>query len=89
MLCGDKIGANLFRTRSRTVEKNVNAETMNAEKARRRTEAQLKYDAKATKRYFLKLNLVNDKEIISKLESVGNVQGYIKKLIRKDIGIDD
>lgn len=34
----------------------------------------------------LKLNLKTDKEIISHLKSQKNKQGYIKSLIKKDIG---
>jgi hypothetical protein len=33
----------------------------------------------------LKLNLKTDADILEKLESVGNRQGYIKELIRKDL----
>lgn len=33
----------------------------------------------------LKLNRDTDADIISKLESVENIQGYIKELIRQDI----
>jgi len=50
-----------------------------------RSEAQAKYDAKNTKRFGLKLNLKTDKDILDKLSRVSSVQGYIKKLIRKDI----
>ena len=53
------------------------------------TEAQkratLKYDAKNTRQYHLKLNLRHDAAIIAKLESVPSVQGYIKALINSDI----
>ena len=53
------------------------------------TEAQkravAKYDKANTKQIKLKLNLKNDKDILSKLDSVDNVQGYIKDLIRADI----
>ena len=53
------------------------------------TEAQKKatarYDAKNTKAVKLKLNKATDADILEKLESVGNKQGYIKDLIRKDI----
>ena len=45
-----------------------------------------KYDAKATKQIHLKLNLKTDADILAQLERVENVQGYIKELIRKDIG---
>lgn len=38
-----------------------------------------------TKRYRLELHLINDNDLIEKLDSVKNRQGYIKDLIRKDI----
>ncbi len=47
--------------------------------------AQAKYDAKNTKQIRLKLNIVTDADILQKLEEVGNKQGYIKELIRRDI----
>ena len=50
------------------------------------TRAQMKYDAKATTQVKMKLNLKTDADILEKLESVPNKQGYIKELIRKDIG---
>ncbi len=53
------------------------------------TEAQKKakerYDAKATKKILLKLNLKTDADILAKLDAVGNKQGYIKELIRADL----
>ncbi len=49
------------------------------------TKAQAKYDAQNTKQVRLKLNIVTDEDILTKLEKVGNKQGYIKELIRKDI----
>ena len=45
-----------------------------------------KYDAKNTKGIYLKLNLKTDADILEKLESIENVQGYIKRLIRDDMG---
>lgn len=33
----------------------------------------------------MKLNLVYDADVLEKLDSVPNKQGYIKELIRKDI----
>lgn len=48
--------------------------------------ANRKYDKNNTKQLMLKLNLKTDKDILDKLNSVGNKQGYIKSLIRKDIG---
>ena len=44
-----------------------------------------KYDAGHTKQIKLKLNLETDKDILERLEEVGNKQGYIKELIRRDI----
>lgn len=54
-----------------------------ATKARLRANA--KYDATNTKRLCMKLNLNTDKDILDKLRSVDNMQGYIKRLIRADI----
>ena len=48
-------------------------------------ESQQKYDKKNTKQFMMKLNLKYDADIIDKLESVKNRQGYIKDLIRNDI----
>lgn len=47
--------------------------------------AQLKYDAKATTQFKMKLNLKTDADILAKLDQVENKQGYIKELIRRDI----
>lgn len=44
-----------------------------------------RYDAKNTKQVHLKLNLNQDQDILAMLDRVGNVQGYIKELIRNDI----
>lgn len=44
-----------------------------------------KYDAEHTKQIMLKLNKTTDADILAKLASVGNTQGYIKALIRADI----
>ena len=48
--------------------------------------ANAKYDAAHTKQIMLKLNLVTDADILAKLDSMDNKQGYVKDLIRKDIG---
>lgn len=37
---------------------------------------------------YLKLNTVNDKDIISRLDQQENKQGYIKDLIRVDASLD-
>lgn len=53
------------------------------------TEAQLrakrKYDAENTRQVRLKLNRRTDKDVLEKLDSVPNKQGYIKELIRADL----
>ena len=54
-----------------------------ATEAQRR--ATVKYDAKNTKQYHLKLNLNTDADIIEWLNQQPSVQGYIKQLIREDI----
>lgn len=46
---------------------------------------QEKYDKANTTRYQLKLNNQTDADIIQKLNSVKNKQGYIKECIRKDL----
>ena len=48
--------------------------------------ANAKYDREHTTGVFLKLNKETDKDILEKLSSVPNRQGYIKDLIREDIG---
>lgn len=48
-------------------------------------EAQEKYDKLNTIQIKLKLNKKTDEDILKKLDSVGNKQGYIKDLIREDI----
>lgn len=45
-----------------------------------------KYDATHTKQIMLKFNLETDADILAKLSEVENKQGYIKRLIREDIG---
>lgn len=44
-----------------------------------------RYDKANTKGYMIKLNLTTDADIIEKLDSVDNRQGYIKRLIREDL----
>jgi len=46
---------------------------------------QARYDKRMTKVITMKLNRGTDGDILSKLESVSNIQGYIKALIRADI----
>ena len=44
-----------------------------------------RYDKANIKGIYIKLHKVKDSDIITKLETVKNKQGYIKKLIREDI----
>lgn len=44
-----------------------------------------KYDDANTKKVSLKLNLNTDKDVLQRLDSVPNKQGYIKELIRADM----
>lgn len=57
-------------------------ENMATEAQRRAAE---KYDANNTIQIKLKLNKKTDADIIERLESIGNKQGYIKEIIRADI----
>lgn len=48
--------------------------------------AAAKYQAAHIKQVLIKLNDRTDPDILAHLESIPNVQGYIKALIRADIG---
>lgn len=48
-------------------------------------EASMKYQRRTIKRYSLNLNYHTDQDLISHLEGIDNVQGYIKSLIRSDL----
>ena len=56
---------------------------------KRTSDAQLKagakYDAEHTKQVMLKLNKTTDADILAALARCGNIQGYIKGLIRADL----
>lgn len=49
------------------------------------SEAKKRYDKQHTKQISLKLNKKTDADVLARLGRVGNMQGYIKKLIREDI----
>lgn len=49
---------------------------------------QMKYDKNNTTQIKMKLNKNTDADIIEKLETVENRQGYLKELIRNDIKKD-
>ena len=48
-------------------------------------EPQARYDANNTRQIRLKLNTKTDADILKRLDSVENKQGYIKELIRRDM----
>ena len=50
--------------------------------------AQLKYDKDNTRQIILKLNTKTDADVIGKLDSVGNKQGYLKNLVRGNLRSD-
>lgn len=58
-------------------------EIMTAKNAQVR--ASMRYDAKNTVKFTVKLNRRTDRDLIERMESVSNKNGYIKELIRKDI----
>ena len=47
--------------------------------------ASMKYNEKNTKQIKFSFNLKTDADILEKLDSVPNKQGYIKALIRNDL----
>lgn len=50
-----------------------------------RLAANARYDKAMTRQIGLKLNLTTDDDILARFEEVGNVQGYIKSLVRADM----
>ena len=51
----------------------------------RKSEYNLEYAKKYVRPISIKLNTNTDTDILAMLDSVDNIQGYIKELIRKDI----
>lgn len=49
------------------------------------SKAAMAWDAAHTTRVYIKLNNNTDADILQHLETVGNKQGYIKRLIREDM----
>lgn len=58
---------------------------MDEKERQSRIRASIKYNAKNVKQIKLNLNRKTDADVIEKLEGCGNIQGYIKDLIRKDM----
>lgn len=48
-----------------------------------------RYDKTHMKQFLLKFHLVNDADVIEKLSSVPNMQGYIRQLVRQDLARTD
>ena len=55
---------------------------MTKEEQRRYTE---EWQKKNLKRFVIKLNKTKDADILEHLDQCGNVQGYVKRLIREDL----
>lgn len=53
--------------------------------ADRRETPQSRYAKKALRRLAISLNRNTDQDILAKLDTVDNVTGYIKRLIRADL----
>ena len=53
-----------------------------------RSRASQKYNREHVRRIVLNMNMRTDADIIERLNTCGNIQGYIKKLIRNDIQKD-
>lgn len=51
-----------------------------------RKRANAKYDAAHTVQFKMKLNTTTDADVLRRLGEVDNKQGYVKGLIRDDIG---
>lgn len=58
---------------------------MDDKQRKSRVKASVKYNEANVKQIKLNLNLKTDADIIQRLAECGNMQGYIKSLIRKDM----
>lgn len=70
------------------MEIDVNIKKVNGDVERVKYAPQMKYDKNNTVQIKMKLNKNTDADIIEKLETVENRQGYIKELILNDIKKD-
>lgn len=61
---------------------------MNEDQKKAHVAATVKYNKTKVKQIKLNLNLKTDADIIKQLEASGNMQGYIKDLIRQDMKKD-
>lgn len=51
----------------------------------KKIDRRVKFDRENTRRVVAKLNIHTDSDILAHLETIDNVQGYLKRLIREDI----
>ena len=58
---------------------------MTTEKKHRINQTAAKWDTANTRQIKFKFNLRTDQDILKRLDSVDNMQGYVKRLIRADI----
>ena len=87
----ETVSKDLFPTINVIVdEKNFNTERIRKDLTVKETSEALrkavdKYDKANTKQLKMKLNCNTDNDILEYLETIGNKQGYLKELIRKDM----
>lgn len=60
-------------------------ETREIKTSQAKRDANARYDATHTKQFHLKFNLKTDADVISKLQSVSNLQAYVRALVRADV----
>lgn len=58
---------------------------MNEKTSKAQLKASAKYNKMNTKNFPIKVNKKTEKDIYDYLEKIGNVNGYIKNLIKEDI----
>lgn len=81
-------GARLYTFSMKQLDSTVSKaldESIRRERGAARSKSSIKYNVANTTRIYIALNNKTDKDIIDHLETVGNKQGYIKELIRKDM----
>jgi len=84
MNTGERLYTFSMKQLDSTVSKALD-ESIRREGGAARSKSSIKYNVANTTRIYIALNNKTDKDIIDHLEAVGNKQGYIKELIRKDI----
>ena len=84
MNTGERLYTFSMKQLDSTVSKALD-ESIRRERGEARSKSSIKYNIANTTRIYIALNNKTDKDIIDHLEKVGNKQGYIKELIRKDM----